>query len=32
MIGLHDYGDARANHRHDPHHPLDVKGKAKKKK
>lgn len=28
MIGLQDYGDARANHRHDPHHPLTVnKGK-----
>ncbi|KAL0533559.1 hypothetical protein IC582_027594 [Cucumis melo] len=24
MIGLQDYGDARANHRHDPHHPLTV--------
>lgn len=27
MIGLRDYGDARANHRHEPHHPLGVEGK-----
>ncbi|XP_022998316.1 uncharacterized protein LOC111492989 [Cucurbita maxima] len=26
MIGLRDYGDARANHRHEPHHPLGVEG------
>ncbi|XP_022150920.1 uncharacterized protein LOC111018956 [Momordica charantia] len=29
MIGLHDYGDTHANHKHDPHHPLAVKGNNK---